>query len=182
MPSAQELVESLTTIANEWRTTATAWHVFLVVLVLSLYLGWRPSARLLAPMLIAPLLSVSIVAGLSGNGFNSGVFAVLALILGALAFTQPARPVSVGPPRTVAAGAALVVFGATYPHFVNVDTWATYAYAAPFGIIPCPTLALVIGMSLMLTTDAWVAAAPMEDAPALPGGGLGGLGGMGLDI
>jgi hypothetical protein len=160
MPSAQDIVDSLTAIANEWRTTATAWHVFLGVLLLSLFMGWRPSARLLAPMLIIPLWCVSIVAGLSGNGFNSGVFAALALILGALAFTRSERPVSVGPPRLIAVGAALIVFGATYPHFVEVESWMSYAYAAPFGIVPCPTLAVVIGLSLMLNgvgSPAWSA-------------------------
>jgi chaperonin GroEL len=32
--------------------------------------------------------------------------------------------------------------------------------------------------SLMLTTDAMVAELPKEDAPAMPGGGMGGMGGM----
>jgi chaperonin GroEL len=37
--------------------------------------------------------------------------------------------------------------------------------------------------SLMLTTEAMVAEAPKEDAPAMPGGGgMGGMGGMGMDM
>jgi hypothetical protein len=150
MPSANELVADLQAIANEWRTVATAWHVFLAILVTSLYLGWRPSVRLFLPLLVLPLLGVSAVAGLTGNPFNSAIFAMLALTLGALAFTQRGDPVRFGAWRTVSIGAALVVFGAAYPHFVEVNSWLTYAYAAPLGLIPCPTLAVVIGMSLML--------------------------------
>jgi hypothetical protein len=132
--------------------------VFLVVLLLSLYMGWRPSARLLGPMLVLPLVGVSLVAGLAGNGFNRAVFAAVALTLGALAATRSDRPVSIGPPHMVCVGAALVVFGATYPHFVDVDSWTSYAYAAPLGTIPCPTLAVVIGLSLIVNgveTPAW---------------------------
>ena len=36
---------------------------------------------------------------------------------------------------------------------------------------------------LMLTTEAMVAEAPKEEAPAMPGGGgMGGMGGMGMDM
>lgn len=158
MPTAHDLVANLTTTANEWRALATAWHVFLGVLLVSLYMGWRPSTRLLAPMLVVPLLGVSIVAGLSGNAFNSSVFAVLALVLGALAFTRSSGRVAVASSRLVSIGAALVTFGAAYPHFVEAESWLAYAYAAPFGLVPCPTLAVVIGVSLMLDglgSSAW---------------------------
>jgi hypothetical protein len=150
MPSPNELVADLQAIANEWRAVATAWHLFLVVLLTSLYVGWRPSARLFLPLLAMPVLGVSVVAGVTGNVFNSSVFAVLALTLGALAFTRADDRVRLGTRYAVSIGAALVAFGAAYPHFVVVDTWIAYVYAAPLGIVPCPTLAVVIGMSLML--------------------------------
>ena len=150
MPSANELVAELRNLANEWRTVATAWHLFLVVLLTSLYAGWRPSVRLFLPMLVMPVLGVAIVAGLAGQAFNSGVFAMLALTLGAFAFTRADDRIRFGTPHAVSIGAALVAFGAAYPHFVEVHTWLAYLYAAPLGVIPCPTLAAVIGVSLML--------------------------------
>ena len=44
-------------------------------------------------------------------------------------------------------GAGLVVFGWAYPHFLHAPAWA-FLYAAPFGLIPCPTLSVVSGCSL----------------------------------
>jgi hypothetical protein len=158
MPSAEDLVAGLTAIANEWQPVATAWHVFLAVLLVSLYLGWRPSARLLTPMLLLPLVGVSVVASLSGNAFNASIFAGLALILGALASTRSDATVKVAPTRLIVIGAGLVGFGATYPHFVDAGSWLAYAYVAPLGIVPCPTLAVIIGVSLMLNglgSPAW---------------------------
>ena len=152
MPSANELVADLRTIANEWRAVATAWHLFLAVLLTSLYAGWRPSVRLFLPMLVMPVIGVAVVTGLAGQAFNSGVFAMLALTLGALAFTRADDQIRFGTAYAVSIGAALVAFGAVYPHFVDVDTWLDYTYAAPLGVIPCPTLAVLIGVSLMLNS------------------------------
>jgi hypothetical protein len=59
-----------------------------------------------------------------------------------------------------AAGGAIAAFGWTYPHFVTTESWMTYLYASPFGILPCPTFAVVIGVSLMvghLTAIGWQA-------------------------
>jgi hypothetical protein len=32
---------------------------------------------------------------------------------------------------------------------VRTDSWTTYIYASPFGILPCPTLSVVIGITLL---------------------------------
>jgi hypothetical protein len=45
-----------------------------------------------------------------------------------------------------------------YPHFLHTRTWAEYIYAAPLGLIPCPTLSAVIGATLilgLLQSKAW---------------------------
>jgi hypothetical protein len=36
-----------------------------------------------------------------------------------------------------------------YPHFLETDRWTAYTYAAPLGLIPCPTLAAVIGLTMI---------------------------------
>lgn len=46
------------------------------------------------------------------------------------------------------------------PHLVSVDRWQAYAVVAPLGLIPCPTLAAVIGVTLMVgppASKAWSA-------------------------
>ena len=55
-------------------------------------------------------------------------------------------------------GLVLVGFGWTYPHFVEVHSWTSYLYAAPLGLIPCPTLSMLVGVSLIvgsLEAKAW---------------------------
>ena len=54
------------------------------------------------------------------------------------------------PPVFSAAGALLVLYGSAYPHFLLGESWNTYLYAAPFGLLPCPTLSVAIGVTLML--------------------------------
>jgi hypothetical protein len=44
----------------------------------------------------------------------------------------------------------LIAFGWGYPHFLETDRWMTYAYAAPLGVLPCPTLSALIGATLIL--------------------------------
>jgi hypothetical protein len=148
MPSPDTVLAGLTALANEWRSLAIAWHVVLGALTLMLVAGWRPRTRLLGRLLIAPLASVAVLAWLSGNPFNGIVFVVLAAALVPAATRFANTPARLGSPACVAAGAAFMVFGWTYPHFLHTDSWTTYLYAAPFGILPCPTLSVVIGMTL----------------------------------
>jgi hypothetical protein len=42
-----------------------------------------------------------------------------------------------------------VLFGVAYPHFLRTDSWSTFIYAAPFGVLPCPTLAAVVGLAML---------------------------------
>jgi hypothetical protein len=52
-------------------------------------------------------------------------------------------------PALLVTGALLVVFGFVYPHFLATDSWAARMYAAPLGLLPCPTLSALIGVTLM---------------------------------
>jgi hypothetical protein len=36
-----------------------------------------------------------------------------------------------------------------YPHFINVNSFFEYLYASPVGLIPCPTLSILIGIILI---------------------------------
>ena len=151
MPSAEIIHSWATAVANDWRWLAVLWHVALGASLIVFVTGWRPSARLVASALVLPVASVSVVAWLSGNPFNGLTFAVLAVLLSHAVTRLPHAPATRASSRWVLAGAALVVFGWTYPHFLRTDTWTAYAYASPFGLLPCPTLSVVIGITLIFS-------------------------------
>jgi hypothetical protein len=150
MPSSEALLGSLTTIANEWRMLAIVWHMALGASVVALIAGWRPSNRVAAYLLLTPLASVSAVAWAWGNPFNGAVFAVLAALLVGIASRISSHPVQMARPLLFVPAAMLMVFGWTYPHFLERNPWTAYLYAAPMGLLPCPTLATVIGATVML--------------------------------
>lgn len=154
------ILAGLASIANDWKWLAIGWHVLLAALLVSLVAGWRPSARSLGRLLGSTLASVGAVAWLSDNPFNGTAFAIMA---GALAWTTgrlSSGPIHFARRGWAAAGVALLIFGWTYPHFLMTESWATYLYAAPFALLPCPTLCVVIGMSLLvddLLSPPWAA-------------------------
>jgi hypothetical protein len=158
MPSSKAILDGLTAIANEWRTVAMAWHALLTLLLIAALCGWRPSNRVTAYVLSAPLLSVSAAGWVWSNPFNGTVFAALFLFLLALARHLSKEPVHFGTPVLVIPGVLLVGFGWGYPHFLEADQWTAYAYAAPLGLLPCPTLSMAMGATLILDllgSSAW---------------------------
>ncbi|MEJ2595347.1 MAG: hypothetical protein P8100_09530 [bacterium] len=46
-------------------------------------------------------------------------------------------------------GIIMIVFGLVYPHFIETDSAVKYLYASPAGLIPCPTLSILIGFILL---------------------------------
>ena len=150
VPSTHEILIGLSAVANEWRSVAIAWHVVLAVSLLAAVLGWRPSTRAAAYLLASPLVSVSAAAFASGNPYNGTVVTALVLALLSIASRLSREPVRLGPSGIVSPGALLVAFGWAYPHFLETDHWTAYAYAAPLGLLPCPTVSVAIGSSLIL--------------------------------
>lgn len=158
MPSSDAILLGVTTIANQWQTVAIAWHAAFAVALLAVLLGWRPSIRVAAYLLALPFLSVSAAAVVSGNPFNGVVFASLFVLLVAVAARLSKDRVCVGTASLVVPGALLVAFGWGYPHFLETSRWTVYAYAAPLGVLPCPTLSAVLGVTLtlrLLGSRAW---------------------------
>jgi hypothetical protein len=160
VPSAHAILAGLAAIANDWRWLAISWHASLAVFFAAVLTGWRPSVSILGYLLVAPLLSVSLVGWLSDNPFNGASFGILVAVLVATTIRLPRRTVRLASPGWVALGVGLVSFGWTYPHFVATDSWTTYVYASPFGLLPCPTLAVVLGTALIfrnLASSTWTA-------------------------
>ena len=149
MPSPNALLTALAAVANDWRWLASAWHLLFATMFFALVAGWRPRAHLLGRVLVGPVVSVSFVAWVSGNPFNGTMFGVVAAALVWSVASFGNTSVTLVPSTSVAVGGVIAAFGWTYPHFVTTESWMTYLYASPFGILPCPTLAVVIGVTLM---------------------------------
>jgi len=149
MPSPQTILEQLALASNSAVLVAIAWHVATVVAVAALIAGWKPSRRLVGVILAAPLASASAVAFTFGNPFNGMILAALALALTLLALGVPPGPAVRGAAAARISGVILIVFGSFYPHFINNGAPLAYVYEAPTGLIPCPTLSLVIGFALL---------------------------------
>ena len=161
MPSPEAILAEATAIANEWQSVAIIWHIVLAIAVVALGVGWQPPTRWLALTLAAPFISVSAVAWMFSNPFNGTAFAVFGVLLIVVARRFSSIRFERASPLFSAAGVLLVVFGWMYPHFLRADSWTAYAYASPFGLLPCPTLSVVIGLTLIfgLTRErAWGAA------------------------
>jgi hypothetical protein len=167
MPTPDQILSGLTGISNDWLWLAIAWHVVLAGALAAVAAGLRPPRRVAALLLCLPLASVSTLAFLASNPFNGSLFAALALALAVLCVTVPKAPISRGPAWSTAAGSLMVAFGWVYPHFLEGHSPVTYLYGAPLGLIPCPTLSAVIGLTLLaggLDARAW--------PRVLAGGGL----------
>jgi hypothetical protein len=147
-----------TTVANDWRWLAMWWHVGLAALLIALVSGFYPTRRLLGSVLALPVVSVAVLAWVSRNPFNGLIFTILAVLLLRAAISMPRTVVIPASSLWVVTGTSLVAFGWTYPHFLITDTWTAYFYASPLGLLPCPTLSVVIGMTLIfggLHSMAW---------------------------
>jgi len=158
MPDAQSILSNLRLIANDRIVGAVAWHVAVALCGLALAFGWRPSRRLAGLLLSAPVASVGIVAFMHGNPFNGAMFAALAAVLAGIASRFRPDEAQAGTTVDRIAGGVMIAFAWLYPHFLDARPPATYLYAAPMGLIPCPTLALVIGFTLVsggLASRAW---------------------------
>ena len=115
-----------------------------------LLLGIRPSKRVIGIFLGVPFLSVSSIAWLASNPFNGIVFAFLGIIVIFISAKLPRERVQIAPLWAVIPGIIMFLFGWGYPHFLDSSSFLPYVYSAPTGIIPCPTLSMVIGSALIL--------------------------------
>ncbi len=148
MPPATEILDGLSAIANQASGIAVAWHIVIAMALVALAAGWRPSQRTARLLIGMPLASVAGVAIVFDNPFNGLVFAASALALTAMAMSGDRRPVSLGSAWMRGIGVATIAFGWVYPHFLDRHA-AAYLYAAPVGLVPCPTLATVVGFALL---------------------------------
>ena len=150
MPIPGEILAGLRSIANDWSLLAILWHGYFAVIMLRLAFGLHLKERIVGALLAMPLFSVSALAWIHGNPFNGVFFTVTGVVLLGITVRLQGESVGISPTQFTVPGAFLIVFGWLYPHFLNDTAPVAYLYAAPTGLIPCPTLSIVIGFTLAL--------------------------------
>lgn len=157
MPRTGDILDGLSAIANQATGVAIAWHMLIATALVAIVSGWRPPPRTARLLIGIPLASVAVVAIAFANPFNGLVFTASVLAMTALAIRGDRRPVWRGSAWTRALGLVMIAFAWVYPHFLEGPP-IDYLYAAPVGLVPCPTLAVAIGFALLgngLGSRAW---------------------------
>lgn len=158
MPSSSEILSHLSFLSQSYIWLAILWH--LAVFSVMARKGWRPKQRHAAQLLLLPLVSVSVLGWIHGNPFQGLVFLILTFILGLISFQLANRPVSLHRKWTFPLGILALLYALVYPHFLEGKSTWLYLIAAPVGVVPCPTLSLVLGFSLLFSgfySRAWQA-------------------------
>jgi hypothetical protein len=149
MPGTAEILRGLGEIADSWQALAVLWHIYFGLFGAAALVGWRPSSQFVAALLIPPLASVSILAWMQGNPFNGTLFGILSVALIVLVRSMSVAQVVLASPFFLVLGTLLFAFGWAYPHFFEEDPGLANFYAAPLGVIPCPTLSVAVGITLI---------------------------------
>ena len=149
MPKPEDIKNGLQKIVNDYSTFAIIWHIIFYLLIAAIILFWNPSNRLLALVMCLPVLSVSIFAWITGNPFNGSIFLLAVILLGIFGLNMESHPIAYSQPSYVIAGIIIIAFGLVYPHFIKPDFILKYFYLSPVGLIPCPTLSVIIGFALV---------------------------------
>ena len=148
MPTTADILTFLERISNDLIVVAVVFHLLILGFIITLATRWRPSKKIAGVLLSFALLSVPVIAWSYGNPFNGGIFSVFFLLLIFFSFKLPKEQVTITNSWILFPAAAMILFGFFYPHFLHANPFI-YLIAAPTGLIPCPTLSLVIGFTLL---------------------------------
>ena len=149
MIKAQDILTGLRSIANNYKLFAIIWHVIFYMFIIGLIARWVPSNKLIAALTCIPIISVAIFAWITGNPFNGIMFSVLAILILIFGLKASIQPINQSQLPFFIIGVLMVAFGLLYPHFIENNSIVKYFYATPVGLIPCPTLSVLIGFILM---------------------------------
>ncbi len=149
MLKSEDIIAGLQSIVNNYTTVAILWHGLFYVLIAALVTKWDPSNRIMGIIMALPILSVAILALISGNPFNGTVFSIATILLIYFGFKATIQVISYSQIAFIIAGIFMIVFGLIYPHFIKPDSIFKYLYESPVGLIPCPTLSIIIGFLLI---------------------------------
>lgn len=150
MPTAEQILAALARTSQDWWGLAVWWHVYFLILAVAVVVGnGRVAIRATGVLLSIPIASVVVLAWVSGNPFTTVLLGAAFLVALFLSWRLPPGHVSLSRAPLVLMGMLMSLFGLVYPHFLGDATpTIAYAYAAPIGIVPCPTLAAIAGISI----------------------------------
>jgi len=149
MPSSDTILAGLRLASGRFIALAIIWHLCVLVSIIALIRGYRPTRRLGATAVALPIVSASAAAFAIGNPFNGSLLGATGAALIVLARRLPPTTAELGSTLARWSGGASIAFAWVYPHFLDGFQPATYLWAAPMGVIPCPTLSLAIGFALL---------------------------------
>ena len=149
MPKTDEILTGLQGIVNNYSSIAIVWHVILYALIVALLARWLPTNKLFVLLMCLPVISVAVMAFIAGNPFNGMLFSILAILIFIFGLRASGQPVQTSSLVFMIIGILMIVFGLVYPHFINEGSFIRFLYASPVGLIPCPTLSLLIGFLLL---------------------------------
>lgn len=149
MPTPEEILNGLSLAANKFMLLSIAWHIAVAFFLALLISGKRPANKAVALGSIAMLLSVAFIAMLVSNPFNGVMFLLAAILFIYITWKLPLANVIVKWDLISISGLVMIIFGFVYPHFLEEAAFYNYLYAAPLGLIPCPTLSVFIGITLL---------------------------------
>lgn len=149
MPKTEDIINGLQSVVNDYSTFAIVWHAIFYFLLTGLIAKWQPSNKLFGVLLCLPLVSVALFAWLSGNPFNGFVFSIMTILIFIFGFKASNQPIQISQVPFMIIGILMIVFGLIYPHFISANSIFKYFYASPVGLIPCPTLSILIGFLLL---------------------------------
>lgn len=152
MPSTIEILNGLRAISNDFVPLAIIWHIIIYLLLLSFLLKLKFRNNFFIMLLSFPALSVSILAFMSGNPFNGIMFLLAFALIIYSGLKASAEQLKTSSLMFLFSGIIMLLFGLWYPHFANINSYADYLYAAPTGLIPCPTLSVIIGFALIFNS------------------------------
>lgn len=149
MPNQEDILNGLQIIVNNYSTFAIIWHIIFYLLLAAIVFIWQPSNRTLALIICLSVIPVATFAWLSGNHFNGILFTVLAILTFIFGLKASSDAIIASQITFVVIGILMIAFGLIYPHFISADSFLKYFYASPAGLIPCPTLSIIIGLLLV---------------------------------
>lgn len=149
MPDKEEILAGLQKIVNDYSTIAIIWHILFYAMIIILIAKWLPTNRLFGLLIILPVVSVAVLAFLTGNPFNGILFSLLAVLLIIFGSGATGQPILTSQIAFRIIGVLMIIFGLVYPHFITADSFLKYLYGSPAGLIPCPTLSIIIGFLLL---------------------------------
>jgi len=149
MPTPEKILNGLSLAANSYTLLSIFWHIIVLLFLILLISGKRPSNKLVTIGSILTMLSVALVAIMVSNPFNAVMFLLASLLFAYITWRLPQTAVSISWDFYSVTGIIMIAFGLVYPHFLEDADFFNYLYASPLGLIPCPTLSLVVGFTLL---------------------------------